>query len=205
MNNKILVWPAGKIFVTPGDLPAVVDFPGQPEGRDMLAAEVGGQFSATVFSVDHGIVVRVGCGSVKAFGNRTPDHDIDTIGCAVASVCKCAANTIKVDHQAVEVLIIGFSQHRPIAARENFKADTTVGDFFGLEIVRFVSGKIQKSGRLMKEPSSCKISNGFTRPPIDAEPGRRKAFICKTVPFEAHACAEIPIAALKYLFDVTGV
>src|SRR5690554_8126992 len=111
MNNKILVWPAGKIFVTPGDFPAVVDFPGQAEGRDMLAAEVGGQFSATIFSVDHGIVVRVGCGSVKTFGNRTPDHDIDTIGGAVANVCNCAADAIKPDHQAVEVLVAGVSQY----------------------------------------------------------------------------------------------
>jgi hypothetical protein len=42
MNNKVLAWPAGKIFVAPGDLPAVVDFPSQAEGRDMLAAEVSG-------------------------------------------------------------------------------------------------------------------------------------------------------------------
>jgi hypothetical protein len=171
----------------------------------MLAVELGGYVAATVLPVDLGIVVGVGCGSVNAFANRTFDHDVEAVRCTVAKVCERSAGSIKVHHEIVEALIIGFSQHRPAVVREIFKTDTTVRDFLSLKVVRLVCGKVQKPWRLMKEPCGREISERSVRPPIDAEPGRREAVVCKTVPFEPHACAKIPIAAPEYLIQVTCI
>src|SRR5690606_37758417 len=119
---------------------------------DMLAIEIGDYLTAAIFLVDDDIVVRIGCGCVNAFANRTLDHDIGTVGCAFTLVGKGSIYSIKVYHQIIEFLIVGLSQHRPAVKGEILKTDTAMRDLFGLKIVRRVSGKLQIAWRLVKEP-----------------------------------------------------
>ena len=75
----------------------------------MLAAKISDHVPPAVFAVDYRIIVRIGCACIKSFADQTVEHDINAIRCAVTDVCKCAAGSIKIYDQIVEMLIIGFS------------------------------------------------------------------------------------------------
>src|SRR5690606_26131025 len=125
--------PAGQVLVARGHLPAVGDLPGHAEGGHVLAAELVGNHAAAVLAVDLGIVPGVGRGGVEAFADRALEYDVDTLGSALADVGERATRAILVDHQVVEVLVIGLRQHRPAVVEEILDTGARVRDLLVLQ------------------------------------------------------------------------